>query len=86
MTITLSDARDHAFGSAEGLGAIDAELAFAARFPEFDPDGSFSALRRREYGRLDANDQVYLDYTGGGLHATSQVDAQLRAPAQQRAG
>jgi selenocysteine lyase/cysteine desulfurase len=75
MSITLSDARDHAFGSTEGLGAIDPELAFATRFPEFDPDGSFSALRRREYGRLDANDQVYLDYTGGGLHATSQVDA-----------
>ena len=31
------------------------------------------ALRAREYGRLDAQDQAYLDYTGGGLYADSQV-------------
>jgi molybdenum cofactor sulfurtransferase len=52
-----------------------AHQAFSARFPDFDPDGSFAALRQREYGRLDATDQVYLDYTGGGLHAARQVDA-----------
>src|SRR5262245_55364070 len=56
-----------------GLDA--AERAFAARFPEFDPDGCFAALRRQEYGRLDAAEQVYLDYTGGGLYAASQLDA-----------
>jgi selenocysteine lyase/cysteine desulfurase len=50
-----------------------AERAFTARFPEFDPDGVFAAMRRREYGRLDATGQVYLDYTGGGLHAASQI-------------
>jgi molybdenum cofactor sulfurtransferase len=54
-----------------------AECSFAARFPDFDPDGSFAALRRREYGRLDSNDQVYLDYTGGGLHAAAQVAAHV---------
>ena len=56
-----------------GLAAALAE--FSSRFPAFDPDGSFTALRRSEYGRLDATDQVYLDYTGGGLHAASQIDA-----------
>ena len=30
-------------------------------------------LRAREYARLDAQDQVYLDYTGGGLYAESQL-------------
>ena len=30
-------------------------------------------LRAAEYGRLDAQGIVYLDYTGGGLHADSQV-------------
>ena len=52
-----------------------AQRAFSARFPAFDRDGSFAALRQQEYGRLDATDQVYLDYTGGGLHAARQVDA-----------
>src|SRR5215207_9429753 len=54
-------------------GAAEAE--FSRRFPGFDPDGAFAALRRREYGRLDADGQVYLDYTGASLHAVSQIDA-----------
>jgi selenocysteine lyase/cysteine desulfurase len=60
----------------EGFEA--AELAFALRFPGFDPDLGFAALRQREYGRLDATGQVYLDYTGGGLHGVSQVDAHVQ--------
>jgi selenocysteine lyase/cysteine desulfurase len=52
-----------------------AETAFAAKYPDFDPDGTFAILRRSEYGRLDDAGQVYLDYTGGGLHAASQIDA-----------
>jgi molybdenum cofactor sulfurtransferase len=54
-----------------------AEERFAARFPAFDPAGTFTELRRSEYGRLDATGQVYLDYTGAGLHAASQIDAQV---------
>jgi selenocysteine lyase/cysteine desulfurase len=52
-----------------------AERAFRAAHQRFDPLGSLAALRRTEYSRLDDEDQVYLDYTGGGLHASSQVDA-----------
>ena len=33
----------------------------------------FDALRQREYGRLDQAGHIYLDYTGAGLHAESQV-------------
>jgi selenocysteine lyase/cysteine desulfurase len=54
-----------------------AESAFAADHPDFAPNGAVARLRRTEYHRLDADDQVYLDYTGGGMHANSQIDAHL---------
>jgi len=45
-----------------------------ARLPDPGWDGAaVAALRAREYARLDARDQVYLDYTGGGLYADSQL-------------
>ena len=58
-------------------GIAAAERAFSASFPEFDPDGSFAEMRRREYGRLEAGDHVYLDYTGGALHAAAQIAAHV---------
>jgi molybdenum cofactor sulfurtransferase len=33
----------------------------------------FNALREREFSRLDAEGHVYLDYTGSGLYAESQI-------------
>ncbi len=33
----------------------------------------FEALRAQEFSRLDAGDHVYLDYTGSGLYAESQL-------------
>ena len=45
-------------------------------FPQVHPGFDAAAvadLRSREYGRLDADDQAYLDYTGGGLYARSQL-------------
>lgn len=62
----------------EPTGLEAAAARFTQRFPQFDPDGAFAALRKAEYGRLDAGDQVYLDYTGGGLHAQSQIEAHAR--------
>ena len=47
--------------------------AFLTAFPDYAGTAALDELRRREYGRLDAKQQVYLDYTGGGLHAASQV-------------
>jgi molybdenum cofactor sulfurtransferase len=48
-----------------------------ARFLDVHPDyartSALDDLRASEYGRLDAQGIVYLDYTGGGLHADSQV-------------
>lgn len=60
--------------SYEPAGIGPAERAFLADHPDFDADGGFADLRRREYSRLDDTDQVYLDYTGGGLHGVSQID------------
>jgi selenocysteine lyase/cysteine desulfurase len=48
-----------------------------ARFLDTHPDyattSALDELRTSEYGRLDSQGHVYLDYTGGGLHADSQV-------------
>ena len=45
-------------------------------------DASFAELRRTEFTRLDETGNVYLDFTGAGLYAQSQIDehhALLRA-------
>jgi selenocysteine lyase/cysteine desulfurase len=36
-------------------------------------EGALDELRLREFSRLDAHGHVYLDYTGGGLYADSQI-------------
>jgi len=50
--------------------------AFLRGHPEFDAT-RVEQLRATEYGRLDAQGQVYLDYTGGGLYAESQLSDHL---------
>ena len=47
--------------------------AFLAAFPEYASTSLLDALRATEYRRLDEQQHVYLDYTGGSLHAESQV-------------
>ena len=46
---------------------------FLAEHPEYSTTTRLDELRQSEYGRLDANRHVYLDYTGGGLYAASQL-------------
>jgi selenocysteine lyase/cysteine desulfurase len=46
---------------------------FLSKHPGYAATAALDELRRSEYGRLDAQQHVYLDYTGGGLHAASQV-------------
>ena len=48
---------------------------FLCSYPEYQATTSLDELRRREYGRLEEEGHVYLDYTGGGLYAMSQVRA-----------
>jgi molybdenum cofactor sulfurtransferase len=51
----------------------EAEQAFRHAYPAFESTSSLDALRAREYARLDDLGQIYLDYTGGGLYAESQL-------------
>ncbi|NTU86246.1 MAG: aminotransferase class V-fold PLP-dependent enzyme, partial [Chloroflexales bacterium] len=56
---------------------IDSLEAFRAAHPAYDETAALDDLRAREHARLDAEGQVYLDYTGGGLYADSQLRAHL---------
>ena len=46
---------------------------FLSAYPEYAGTRVLDDLRAREYGRLDAGHVAYLDYTGGGLYADSQI-------------
>ncbi len=50
-----------------------AYAAFKLDYPCFETTRIIDQLRDREYARLDKLDQVYLDYTGSGLYAASQL-------------
>lgn len=47
--------------------------AFLKDHPSYIGTGKLDDLRATEYARLDASEHIYLDYTGGGLYAESQV-------------
>ena len=55
-----------------------AQAAFLQQYPEFATTAFLDEVRARDYTRLDAGDHVYLDYTGGGLYAESQICTHLR--------
>jgi len=46
---------------------------FVHRYPSYDSTHNIDELRERDYSRLDRLGHVYLDYTGGGLYADSQI-------------
>ncbi len=46
---------------------------FESEWPGYAESRALDDLRAREFARLDAGGQVYLDYTGAGLYAESQV-------------
>lgn len=48
---------------------------FLDRYPAYASTGLLDELRGTEYRRLDEQGQVYLDYTGGGVYAESQLQA-----------
>jgi selenocysteine lyase/cysteine desulfurase len=52
---------------------IDAFAEFLAHYPQYRSTLHLDTLRAAEYARLDEHGQIYLDYTGAGLHAASQV-------------
>jgi len=58
--------------------AVSAYAQFLLDHPAYAATGALDEWRASEYGRLDAQGQVYLDYTGGGLHADAQVREHAR--------
>jgi selenocysteine lyase/cysteine desulfurase len=51
----------------------DGYAAFVESYPSFNRTRLLDKWRETEYGRLDANGQIYLDNTGGGLYGESQL-------------
>ena len=46
---------------------------FVRRYPDYAAHAQLDALRASDYARLDRTGHIYLDYTGGGLYAESQL-------------
>ena len=46
---------------------------FLARYPSYASTTALDALRAADYSRIDQQQQVYLDYTGGSLYGDSQL-------------
>ena len=55
-----------------------AEAAFRQHHPAYADTALLDELRRTDFSRLDRGGHVYLDYTGGGLYAESQLREHVR--------
>jgi selenocysteine lyase/cysteine desulfurase len=53
-------------------------VEFLKKYPSYETTRKLDDLRASDYARLDRNKQVYLDYTGGGLYAESQIEKHQR--------
>jgi selenocysteine lyase/cysteine desulfurase len=60
-------------GDAENSTIDKAFADFLKTYPAFAATQKLDALRESEYARLDKHHHIYLDYTGGGLYAESQL-------------
>jgi molybdenum cofactor sulfurtransferase len=66
------------YSQAAQLAPREAALAaFRQKYSTYDATQSLDTLRATQYARLDAQEHVYLDYTGGGLYAECQVREHL---------
>ncbi|MGH9462571.1 MAG: aminotransferase class V-fold PLP-dependent enzyme [Vicinamibacteria bacterium] len=65
--------KPQAVADSERTGFEAARAAFEKAHPEFQSTRAIDELRASDYSRLDACGHVYLDYTGGGLYAESQL-------------
>jgi len=54
------------------------ETAFRLGHPAYAETAVLDDLRRSDFARLDRGGHVYLDYTGGGLYAQSQLREHMR--------
>ncbi len=51
--------------------------SFQKAYPDYATTRTIDDLRRTEYARLDEQGHIYLDYTGGGLYADSQLQQHM---------
>jgi selenocysteine lyase/cysteine desulfurase len=70
--VSVSGAAETVAGELEG-----ATSAFLRAYPSYVGTRVLDDLRASEYGRLDRQGHAYLDYTGGGLYAESQLRQHL---------
>jgi molybdenum cofactor sulfurtransferase len=56
---------------------LDAGSLFLAAYPSYETTRALDALRAREYPQLDAEGQVYLDYTAGNICPISLIDRHM---------
>lgn len=61
------------FTNAHPLEMNKALAKFRQAYPDFETTRGLDDLRARDYARLDEQGHIYLDYTGGGLYAESQL-------------
>jgi selenocysteine lyase/cysteine desulfurase len=61
--------------SPRGVSHAAAEAEFLRNYPAYTTTSVIDALRTFEYARLDSEGATYLDYTGAGVYALSQVSA-----------
>ena len=71
--ITTHDRTPAARPAARAAMAAAALSDFEWRYPAYAGTAVLDDMRARDYARLDVAGHVYLDYTGGGLYAESQL-------------
>jgi molybdenum cofactor sulfurtransferase len=74
----VKSSRDLVKGTNHPSQEIEAAFAdFLQTYPAYESTSLLDELRASDYKRLDELDQIYLDYTGGGLYAESQLRAHM---------
>ncbi len=71
MSTTGKHSEDIMGSASQGLTAAYAD--FKKAYPDYGSTQTLDEMRTTEYARLDQKSVVYLDYTGGGLYADSQI-------------
>ena len=63
--------------TAEVTDEKDEYDCFIEKYPAYLSTTPLDELRAKEYARLDEQGQVYLDYTGGGLYSSAQIQQHM---------
>ncbi|MDZ4769573.1 MAG: aminotransferase class V-fold PLP-dependent enzyme [Chloroflexota bacterium] len=67
----------HSAPAAPPSALDDDYRCFCERYPAYLDTLTLDDLRARDYARLDSGGDIYLDYTGGGLYALSQIQQHM---------